>query len=272
MPLRQQADDMAEKRKPKCIVLAGFGLNAEAELAYAFGLAGAEARIVHFSDVSSGAAKLSGFEIFAIPGGWSYADEISSGRVLANKLKSAFREQFERFVSSGKPVLGVCNGFQTLVKLGALPNAGLSFSQEATLTSNASGKFEDRWVWLKPQKSACRYFDGVPFVNCPVRHGEGRFIAKDEPALAELKKKGLVAVKYADEKMNDSADYPWNPNGATDNIAGICNPAGNVLGLMPHPECSVSRFLFPRWTAGVSHEKNSIRFFENIVKAAQKFV
>ncbi len=261
---------MTEKSKPKCIVLAGFGLNAEAELAHAFSLAGADARIVHFSDVSSGAAKLSSFGIFAIPGGWSYADEISSGRVLANKLKSSFREQFEAFVSSGKPVLGICNGFQVLVKLGALPNAGLAFSQEATLTSNASGKFEDRWVWLKPQKSACRYFEGVQFIHCPVRHGEGRFIAKDGQALAGLYRKGLVAAKYADEKMDDSAGYPWNPNGAADNIAGICNMAGNVLGLMPHPECSTSRFLFPRWTAGISYEKNSLRFFENIVKAAQK--
>ena len=261
---------MAEKQKPKCIVLAGFGLNAEAELAHSFSLAGADARIVHFSDISSGAVKLSSAQIFAIPGGWSYADEISSGRVLANKLKSSFREQFEAFVSSGKPVLGICNGFQTLVKLGALPNAGLSFSQEATLTSNASGTFEDRWVFIKPQKSACRYFEGVQFIHCPVRHGEGRFIAKDSAALAGLYRKGLVALKYADGKMDDSAGYPWNPNGATDNIAGICNPAGNVLGLMPHPECSVSRLLFPRWTAGVSYEKNSLRFFENIVKAAQK--
>ena len=260
------------ERKPKCLVLSGFGLNSEAELAHAFGLGGADARIVHFSDVSSGAAELEDFQALAIPGGWSFADEISSGRVLANKLRTAFREQFERFVSEGRPVLGVCNGFQALVKLGALPNAGLAFSQEATLDRNESGRFEDRWVFVKPQKSACSYFEGVPFINCPVRHGEGRFVPKDDAELKELRRKGLLALKYADGKLDDSAGYPWNPNGSAENIAGVCNPAGNVLGLMPHPECSVSRLLFPRWTAGISHEKNSIRFFENIVKAAKKFV
>lgn len=263
---------MAEKKKPRCLVLSGFGLNAESELAYAFSLGGAEARMVHFSDISSGAIRLSGFQIFAIPGGWSYADEISSGRVLANKLKSTFRSQFESFVSSGKPVIGICNGFQVLAKLGALPNLSGSFSQESTLAANASGKFENRWVYLKPQKSACRYFEGVPFIHCPVRHGEGRFIPKDDETLLLLQRKGLVALKYADEKLNEAAGYPENPNGAQDNIAGICNEQGNVIGLMPHPECSVKKVTFPRFTSGISHEKNSIRFFSNIVKAAEKYV
>jgi len=260
-----------EKKKPKCIVLSGFGLNAEAELAHAFSLAGADSRIVHFSDIASGAVKLSSFQIFAIPGGWSYADEISSGRVLANKLKSAFRAQFDLFVSSGKPVLGICNGFQTLVKLGALPNMSLSFEQEATLTNNASGKFENRWVCLKPQKSVCKYFEGVPIIHCPVRHGEGRFIAGEEK-LAQLEKKGLVALKYSDEKGNTDVSYPLNPNGASGSIAGICNAEGNVLGIMPHPEVAVRRECFPRFTDGVSYEKNSLRFFQNIVKAGEKYL
>jgi phosphoribosylformylglycinamidine synthase len=263
---------MAEKKKPRCLVLSGFGLNAESELAYAFSLGGAEASIAHFSSISSGAVKLSDYQIFAIPGGWSYADEISSGRVLANKLKSTFRSQFEAFAASGKPVIGICNGFQTLVKLGALPNISGSFSQESTLASNASGKFENRWVYLKPQKTVCRYFEGVPFIHCPVRHGEGRFMAKDEETLLLLQRKGLVALKYADEKLSEAAGYPQNPNGAAGNIAGICNEGGNVLGLMPHPECSVKRITFPRFTSGISYEKNSIRFFQNIVKAAEKHV
>jgi phosphoribosylformylglycinamidine synthase I len=257
-------------RKPKCLVLAGFGLNAEAELAYAFSLAGADVDIVHFSDISSGEKKLSSYDIFAIPGGWSFGDDLGGGRVLSNKLKNTFRADFEEFVAAGKPIIGICNGFQTLVKLGALPNISLSFTQESTLTGNESGKFEDRWVYLKPQKSACRYFEGVEFIHCPVRHGEGRFIMKDGKSLDELEKKGMVAVKYADEKMDDSACYPHNPNGSPRNIAGICDSTGKIFALMPHPECSVKSVCFPRFAEGISHEKGSIRFFENVVKAAME--
>ncbi|MEM4634245.1 MAG: phosphoribosylformylglycinamidine synthase subunit PurQ [Candidatus Anstonellaceae archaeon] len=261
---------LQEKRKPRCMVLSGFGLNSERELANAFTLAGADPYIIHFSDISSGKQKLSDFQIFAIPGGWSFGDDIASGKVLANKLKSTFRNQFEEFASSGKPILGICNGFQVLVKLGALPNLSGRFEQEATLASNASGRFEDRWVYLKPQKSACKYFEGVDFIHCPVRHGEGRFIARDQAILSLLERNGQIALKYADEKLQEASDYPENPNGSQLNIAGVCDKTGKILGLMPHPECSVYRFHFPRWTAGISHEKNSLRFFENIVREAEK--
>ena len=260
-----------ELRQPRCLVLSGFGLNSEMELAHAFSLAGANSKIVHFSDISSGEEKLENYQIFAIPGGWSYADDISSGRVLANKLKSTFRSQFESFVSSGKPMLGICNGFQVLAKLGALPNLSLSFSQEATLASNASGRFEDRWVRLKPQKSACKYFEGVEFIGCPVRHGEGRFICRDNSVLSRIEKQGQVALKYVDENMKEGG-YPVNPNGAVKNIAAVCDTTGKILGMMPHPECSVYRTQFPRWTAGISYEKNSIRFFGNIVDEARKYI
>jgi len=256
---------LKEQRRPRCIVLAGFGLNAEAELAHAFSLAGADSEIVHFSDVSSGKKRLSDYEIFAIPGGWSFGDDIAGGRVLANKLRHTFRSQFDAFVASGKPILGVCNGFQTLVKLGALPNISGASSQESTLTFNKSGRFEDRWVYLKPQKSACKYFEGVPFINCPVRHGEGQFVPRDKSTLEALSRAGMVPIKYCDERLDDSAGYPQNPNGSAENIAGICDKTGKILGLMPHPECSVSRTTFPRFTAGISSEKNSQRFFANIV-------
>lgn len=257
------------EKKPKCIVLSGFGLNAESELAYAFSLGGADVDIVHFSDIASGAKRLSDYQIFAIPGGWSFADDIGGGRVLANRLRGTFRKDFESFVSAGKIVIGVCNGFQTLVKLGALPNLSLSSSQESTLTNNESGKFEDRWVYIKPQKSVCKFFEGIEFIHCPVRHGEGRFLVKDGKTLGALQKKGMVVVKYADEKLDDSAGYPANPNGSPRNIAGICDPTGKIFALMPHPECSVKSVLFPRFSEGISYEKNSIRLFENIVLAAK---
>ncbi len=260
-----------EGRKPKCLVLAGFGLNAEAELAYAFSLAGADAKIVHFSDIASGASKLEDYQMFAIPGGWSFADEISSGRILANKLGSAFRGQFLSFAKSGKPMLGICNGFQTLVKLGALPNIGLSFSQEVTLLRNARGRFENRWVYLKPQKSVCRYFDGVEFIHCPVRHGEGQFIPKDNATLTQLDKKGLIALRYVGKDMKEG-EYPVNPNGSVQSIAAICDTTGRILAMMPHPECSVLRTQFPNFLSGVSYEKNSIRLFSNMVSAAKEYV
>jgi len=259
-------------KKPKCLVLAGFGLNSEVELANAFALAGADARIVHFSDISSGKEKLSNYQIFAIPGGWSFADELGAGRVLANKLGSTFKKQFEAFLASGKPVIGICNGFQVLVKLGALPNAAGAFQQETTLTQNASGKFEDRWVYLSPQKSACKYLEGVPFIHCPVRHGEGRLVVRDEKELAALERKGLVVLKYSDEKGNADVGYPLNPNGSPRNIAGICDSTGKIFALMPHPEVAVRAECFPRFTAGISHEKNSLRFFQNIVKAAYEYI
>ncbi|MCX6769227.1 MAG: phosphoribosylformylglycinamidine synthase subunit PurQ [Candidatus Micrarchaeota archaeon] len=261
-----------EAKKPRCIVLSGFGLNSELELAHAFSLAGADSKIVHFSDISSGSVKLEDFEIFAIPGGWSFGDDIAGGRVLANKLKNTFKSQFDSFVSSGKPILGVCNGFQTLVKLGALPNLSGAFSQESTLTFNKSGRFEDRWVYLKPQKSACKYFEGVEFINCPVRHGEGQFVPRDPAILAQLQKQGLLALKYAGEGLKESPGYPANPNGSPLDIAGICDKSGKILGLMPHPECSVRRITFPHFTSGISHEANSIRFFRNIVKVGTGYL
>jgi|GEM_PF-118764 len=261
-----------EQRKPRCIVLAGFGLNAEAELAHAFSLAGADAEIVHFSDISSGKKKLSDYEIFAIPGGWSFGDDIAGGRVLSNKLKNTFRSQFDSFASSGKPILGVCNGFQTLVKLGALPNLSGASSQESTLTFNKSGRFEDRWVYLKPQKSVCKYFEGVSFIHCPVRHGEGQFVPRDRKMLDALLKAGMAPIKYCSESLDDTAGYPQNPNGSVENIAGICDPTGKILGLMPHPECSVARTMFPRFTAGISFEKNSMRFFTNIVAEGARHI
>jgi len=259
----------ADGRKPKCLVLSGFGLNAEAELAYAFSLGGAEAKIVHFSDIASGAARLENYQIFAIPGGWSFADEISSGRILANKLGSAFRSQLDSFLESRKPILGICNGFQTLVKLGVLPNMGMAFSQEVTLLRNARGRFENRWVYLKPQKSVCKYFEGVDFIHCPVRHGEGQFLPKDNATLTQLSKKGLVALRYVGKDMKEG-EYPINPNGSAQSIAGICDTTGSVLALMPHPECSVLRTQFPSFTSGISFEKSSIRLFSNIVGAAKE--
>jgi phosphoribosylformylglycinamidine synthase len=260
-----------EGRKPRCLVLSGFGLNSEAELAHAFDLAGADAKIAHFSDVARGKEKLENCQIFAIPGGWSFGDDISAGRMLSNKFRHSLRAQFESFIAEKKPVLGICNGFQVLTKLGALPNLSGSFGQESTLAHNSSARFEDRWVYLKPQKSLCPYFQGVPFINCPLRHGEGKFTMKDDSAVASLERKGQVVLKYVDERMREGG-YPVNPNGSARSVAGICDPTGRILGLMPHPECSVNKFLFPRWTAGVSHESNSLRFFENIVKVGREYI
>ena len=154
----------------------------------------------------------------------------------------------------------------------ALPNLSGTLGQESTLTFNKSGRFEDRWVYLKPQKSACKYFGGVEFIQCPVRHCEGQFVPRDSALLASLQKQGMVALRYVDARLKDSPGYPANPNGSPYDIAGICDESGKILGLMPHAECAIFPYQFPRFTAGISHEKNSLRFFANIVKAAEEYV
>lgn len=258
---------MASSR-PAVLVLTGFGINCDYETEAAFLAAGAAAQKVHVNDLIDKPGLLSAFQILAVPGGFSFGDDIGSGKVFANKLKYRLGEPFLKFLERDTLVIGICNGFQVLVKLGALPN--FSFSQESTLTANESGKFEDRWVYLKPQKSVCKYFEGVELMHCPVRHGEGRFLA-DRQLLDSLEKKGMVVVKYSDSALDDSAGYPYNPNGSSRNIAGICDPTGKIFALMPHPECSVDSRTHPRFLEGISSERNSRRFFENVVKAALEF-
>lgn len=233
---------------PKVIVLRTAGTNCDKETAFAFETAGAASELVHINELASGNKDLSSYHILAIPGGFSYGDDIASGKILANELRFKIEDSMQKFVNDEKLIIGICNGFQILVKAGLLPNiSGDLKSTEATLTLNDSDKFEDRWVYLK-RSAKCAWTQGLPeIITLPVAHGEGKFIPQDETILKKLREKGMIVFRYVDEHGR-TAGYPHNPNGAVDNIAGICDKSGRVFGLMPHPERHISAYQHPFWT------------------------
>jgi len=251
--------------KVKALVLTGYGLNTDYEMQLAFERAGAQAERVHLNDIISAKSGLEDFQIFAIPGGFAFADDIGAGKVLATKLKTLF-EKLILFIESGGLILGICNGFQALIKLGLLPALNRYGVQEATLTFNDSGRFEDRWVYLKNEDSRCVFTGGIEKLYLPVRHGEGKFVPRDQNILKRLEENGQIVLKYVDE-CGREAGYPWNPNGSVANIAGICDPTGRVFGLMPHPEAFLFKFNHPRWTREeLSDEGQGLTIFKNAVE------
>jgi phosphoribosylformylglycinamidine synthase len=211
-----------------------------------------------------------------IPGGFTYGDDISAGKVLANELRLKLREDIMRFVSDGGLILGICNGFQVLLKAGILPEPASESMPPLTLAANDSGRFEDRWVYLRVNPdSPCIFTKNVTGIYLPVRHGEGKFVTKDKDILERLHRDHQVVAEYCHEDFKDATmDYPANPNGAIDGIAGICNETGRIFGLMPHPEAYLDRTNHPRWTRedlpeegmGLALFKNACRFIkENIL-------
>jgi phosphoribosylformylglycinamidine synthase len=231
--------------KPRILILHVSGTNRDAEAARACALAGGEPEIVHINLLRSGARRLADYAMLLLPGGFSYGDALGAGARLALDLQVFFQEQLEAFVATGRPVVGICNGFQTLVKCGLLPGslaatpAGGQNGRRVTLTENTSGRFECRWVHLAPNRRARSGIAAVldDLIFCPVAHGEGNFQVKDAATLRTLEDENLVAFRYVDAEGSPAGErYPLNPNGSVADIAGICNPAGNVLGLMPHPE------------------------------------
>ncbi len=253
--------------KPKALILHATGTNRDWEAAQAVELAGAQAEIVHLNQLRHMERRWQDYQLLILPGGFSYADALSAGKLLALDLTIYFASEVQAFVESGKPVLGICNGFQALVKSGILPgsNSGHSPKEgssaisnlQATLTFNASGHFECRWITLRPASQKCIWTRNLTeLIYCPVAHGEGRFIPGGDTEGAHscidaLYQNDQLALFYtlADGTPADGR-YPENPNGSYGDIAGVCNPAGNVLGLMPHPEDHVSEFQHPRWSRG----------------------
>ena len=239
-----------EKKQVKVLVITGFGLNCEKETSAACSLAGATPEMVHLNELLSGRRDLDGFHMLCFIGGFSYGDHLGSGTVFANRVKFKLREQLEKFVADGKLVIGICNGFQTLTRLGMVPALdGDYFTQTAALTHNDSGVFRDDWCTLKADPaSPCVFTRGVDLIRLPLRHGEGKFVA-DDKVLAEIEKRHLAAVRYVDAAGNPTDHFPENPNGSLHAIAGICDPTGRVFGLMPHPEAFLSPFNAPDWSA-----------------------
>lgn len=261
--------------KVKVCVLRTAGTNCDKETAFAFSKAGAEPVLLHINELVTGTKKLSSFKILALPGGFSYGDDIASGKIFANELKFKLVQDLKDFIQQGKLIIGICNGFQILVKSGLLPG-NAEFKQETSLIINDSGKFEDRWVYLRAHSSKllahrCVWTNNLPeIIYLPVAHGEGKFITKDKATLERLKKNNQVILQYCDEK-GKLAGYPYCPNGSTENIAGISDETGRILGLMPHPERHIEFLQHPRAT-GIKKTKHGDGFliFQNGVEYAKK--
>ncbi|MDP3013741.1 MAG: phosphoribosylformylglycinamidine synthase I [Candidatus Subteraquimicrobiales bacterium] len=260
-------------KKPKVCVLLAAGINRDYDAAYAFEKAGAEAERVHINTLASREKSLKEYQILMLPGGFSFGDDIASGKVLANKLKYKLLDEIIEFISDGKLIFGVCNGFQVMVKLGLLPGFNRDYrNQQTTLTFNDSGKFEDRWVYLKVNpESNCIFTKGLSgLLYVPICHGEGKFVVKNEEVLKNLWANQQVAVEYVDSEGN-LAGYPFNPNGSVDNIAGICDETGRVFGMMPHPEDFIEMTHHPRWTRKeVSKDGAGLALFKNAIEYIQR--
>jgi phosphoribosylformylglycinamidine synthase I len=251
----------------RACVITGYGINADEELVEAFRLAGARAELLHVNDLLECSAEIARYDILAFPGGFSFGDHLGSGLVFAGLCRGRLKEELERFIDEGKLVIGICNGFQVLVKLGILPNIAGSWEQEASLVHNSSGVFENRWVRVRFEpRSPCVWTRGLDSMELPVRHGEGRFVASEE-VLRELEERRLVALRYATRWGEATAPvpYPDNPNGSTHDIGGVCDATGRVFGLMPHPEAFVLPQHHPRWTRETVTEGMGSRIFRNAV-------
>lgn len=256
--------------QPLVLILHATGTNRDREAAWAVEAAGGRPTILHVNELRRRPARLHDFAMLILPGGFSYGDALGAGRLLAMDLRWLFQEDLARFIEDGKPVLGICNGFQALVKSGWLPGPPAAGVQ-ASLARNASNRFECRWVWLEPDPaSPCVFTCGLEErIYCPVAHGEGRFIPRDGPVLEHLQSHHLVALRYA-PAAGGPADYPDNPNGSVADIAGICNEQGNVLGLMPHPEDHIVPWQHPRWTRGEQGSLGLALFVQGVRYAARQ--
>lgn len=263
----------------KSIVLTGNGTNCEREMAHACRLAGSdEVDIVYIHDILSGEKRLDDYHFLILPGGFLDGDDLGAAQAGANRIIHArvkgsgepLRDQFRRFIDGGKLILGVCNGFQLMVKLGILPAVdGEYFRQTVTLTFNDSGRFEDRWVWISiNEKSPCVFTRGLKKVYLPVRHGEGKFMARSAAILKRLHRQQQVVARYCTQDSDRPAmTYPDNPNGAVDAIAGICNETERLYGMMPHPDAYTHRTNHPRWTREeLPEEGMGLAFFKNAVQ------
>jgi phosphoribosylformylglycinamidine (FGAM) synthase-like amidotransferase family enzyme len=283
--------------KPRVIVLRTAGTNCDEETAFAFRLAEADVEMVHINELARDEKFIKDYQVLAIPGGFTYGDDIASGKILANEIKYKLKDDMKNFINSGKLVIGICNGFQVLVKAGLLP--GFSNDMEATLTFNDSGKFEARWVYLRTEtrgqkpdnrlrttddgrrttlyhslrsgtgqaNDKCVWTKGLKeMIYLPVAHGEGKFIPKDKKVLDELIKNDQIVFRYVNSEEK-KPKYPENPNGSVEDIAGICDTTGRILGLMPHPERHVLGTHHPRWTReGLKQFGDGLEIFRNAVR------
>lgn len=253
-------------KEVKALILRAPGTNCDGETAFAFERVGAAVDLAHVNELIGRQKLLSGYQIMVIPGGFTYGDDISAGKVLANELRVRLGEDIRRFVESGRLVLGICNGFQVMVKAGLLPEPGSDAPQSLTLAGNDSGRFECRWVHLRVNNmSPCVFTRGIDALYLPVAHGEGKVVAGPE-VVGKLN----PVLYYSDEAGDIRAGYPHNPNGSVNNIAGICDASGRVFALMPHPERFIRWSQHPRWSREALRDSgDGFRIFQNAVNWAK---
>jgi phosphoribosylformylglycinamidine synthase len=256
--------------KPQALILRTAGTNCDAETAHAFELVGGRSTFLHINRLLEDPRQLQEYQLLAIPGGFSYGDDISAGRIFANQITHHLRDALHEFVSAGKPVIGICNGFQVLIKTDLLPGAiGGREGQTCTLTNNDCGRFIDRWVHLAGRSKKCVWTAGIQSIELPIAHGEGKFVPANESVRKALWDNDQVALIYARPDGSPAkGQFPDNPNGSVDDIAGVCDSTGLVFGLMPHPERHLSPFQHPAWTrrSDSAGEGQGLRIFRNAVK------
>ncbi len=261
----------------RALVLRAPGINCDRETAHACRLAGFGVEQVHINTLLQAPDHLLDYDFLVLSGGFSYGDDLGAGTLLAKNLTIHLRKQLRQFIDEGRPVLGICNGFQVLVRAGLLPGRSIDSDDEeipvlwASLTDNASAQFECRWIRLSVQNSACIFTSGLPeMIELPVAHGEGQFVLADEAQLNMLQANGQVPLLYTAHEEDRHVEYPENPNGSMGNIAGICNARGNVLGLMPHPERYVSALQHPQRRAMADGYGAGLLLFKNAYEYAQQ--
>lgn len=242
--------------KPRVLIITGDGLNCERETAWAFTLAGAECDLVHIGDILGRVKGLADYDALAFIGGFSNGDHLGAGTVQASRFRHSLKGDLRRFIARAGPIIGICNGFQTLVKMGILPGAlpggraaAEGWRRNATIAANDSGKFEDRWVHLTVNPdSPCIWTRGLKQLFLPVRHGEGKYTMAEEEQLDALESSNQVVARYATPEGLPARGYPENPNGSQRAIAAVCDASGLIFGLMPHPEGFLSPYNHPSWT------------------------
>lgn len=237
----------------KTAVVTGFGINSDKELVQAFKMAGSEAVPIHITSLLEDPDFLKSQDILALPGGFSYGDHLGSGRVISQLIKKNLKPALMEFIARGKLLIGICNGFQMLVKMGILPNLQGDWTPETTLVNNEGGCFMDKWVSLRfDEQSPCVWTKGIEKADLPIRHGEGRFITRDPSVMKSILEKKLIALRYEG----------GSPNGSMEDLAGLTDPTGRIFGLMPHPEAFVYPENHPQWRTG-SIGPLGLKIFEN---------
>jgi len=248
----------------KILILRAPGSNCDAELKFAFEQAGGRADLVHVNRLRENPSLLKKYQILAIPGGFTYGDDVAAGKILAIQLGHFLSDALREFRDSEKLILGVCNGFQALLKAGILVTPDVDDGPLATLTHNEPPGFQDRWVWLEANPGRCPFLRGIDRLFVPIAHGEGRFVCRAEWILRGLEQAGQVVLRYSG--VSDRPDCS-NPNGSQGRVAGLCDATGRVLGLMPHPERHVLPIQHPHWTrTGLAPEGDGLKLFRNAIE------